>query len=46
MSQAEEGTYVVEVTNKDDVRKYYIQLESKVIRTVGLKPSVLANLKR
>ncbi len=46
MSQAEEGTYLVEVANKDDVRKYYIQLQSKVVRTVDIKPGVLANLKR
>jgi hypothetical protein len=46
MSGAEEGTYVVEISNKNDVRKYYIQLESKVVRTVGIKPGVLANLKQ
>jgi hypothetical protein len=46
MSGAEEGTYVVEISNKNDVRKYYIQLESKVVRTIGIKPGVLANLKQ
>ena len=45
MSGVEEGMYIVEVANKHEHYSHQIEIVSKVVRSVEVKPHVLARLK-
>jgi c-di-GMP-binding flagellar brake protein YcgR len=46
MSKLEEGTYTVEVANESEQHSYKIVLGKKEVRTLEIKPGILATLPR
>jgi hypothetical protein len=46
MGQEEAGSYIVEVANKSERYRYHIQVGSKVVPSVEVKPTVLAKVKQ
>jgi hypothetical protein len=46
MSKLEEGTYTVEVANQSEQHSYKITLGKKEVRTLEIKPGILATLPR
>lgn len=46
MSHVAEGTYLMEVASKRETYRYRIQVASKVVRSLDIKPTMLAKMKR